>query len=124
MISEKRLKVILILLAAIIICGWLALIYIQSRNTRQQLNEEKLYSQIYLDMLKKTIINNIFASETIEKTLLLQLKLAGEILHDHPQISTRLLQQLCKEYDLQELSFINQSRKVINSNRYRGIYPH
>ncbi len=124
MISEKRLKVILILLAAIIICGWLPLIYIQSRNTRQQLNEEKLYSQIYLDMLKKTIINNIFASETIEKTLLLQLKLAGEILQDQPQISTRQLQQLCRKYDLQELSFINQARKVINSNRYRGIYPH
>lgn len=124
MISEKRLKVILLLLAAIIICGWLALLYIQSRSTRQQLTEEKLHNLLFLNILKKTIVNNIFASETIEKVLLSRLELAGEIIQDQQQITTRQLQQLCRKYDLLELSFINPLGRVINSNLYRGIYPH
>ncbi|MBC8416137.1 MAG: GHKL domain-containing protein [Candidatus Cloacimonetes bacterium] len=124
MISEKRLKVILLLLATIIICGWLALLYIQSRSTRQQLTEEKLHNLLFLNILKKAIVNNIFASETIEKVLLSRLELAGEILQDQQQITTRQLQQLCRKYYLHELSFINLQGRVINSNLYRGTYPH
>lgn len=124
MINEKRLKTILILLAAIIICGWLALLYIQSRNSSQQLTEEKLHNQLYLDMLKKAIINNIFASEAIENTLMSRLELAAEILQNQPWITTRQLQQLCREHDFEELSLIDPTGSVINSNLYQGIYPH
>ncbi len=124
MINEKRLKTILILLAAIIICGWLALFYIQSRNTSQQLTEEKLHNLLYLDMLKKAIVNNIFASETIENTLISRLELTGEILQNQPWLTGRQLLQLCRKHNFKELSFIDPAGSVINSNLYRGIYPH
>ena len=124
MISERRLQVILLLLAIIIICGWLTLFYIQSMNSSRELTEEKLHNITYLELLKKSIINNIIASETIEKIFIDKLELAEEILQKQPQISTILLQELCREYDLEELSFIYNSGKVINSNLYKGIYPH
>ena len=124
MISENKLKTILILLAAIIICGWLALLYIQSMNTSQQLVQEKQYNRIYLDLLKRAITNNIIASETIEKTFMAKLELAERILQHQTEISPLQLQKLCLEQDLIELSFIDLAGEVINSNFYRGLYPY
>ncbi|MDA3813093.1 MAG: ATP-binding protein [Candidatus Cloacimonetes bacterium] len=124
MISEKKLKAILILLAAIIICGWLALLYIQIMNTAQQLTQKKLHNLAYLDILKRAISNNIIAGETIEKTFMAKLELAAKILQNQTGISNQQLQKLCLEHDLWELSFIDLTGNVINSNLYRGIYPH
>ncbi len=124
MISEKRLKTILILLAIIIICGWLAIIYIQIKNTQQQLAEEKLHNMLYLDVIKKTIANNIFARETIEEVLVSRLEIVETILQDKRKGSSIELQKLCEEYTFEELSFIDPFGKVLASNRFEGIYPY
>ncbi len=124
MISERRLQVILILLAAIIICGWLTLIYIQNMNSTRELTEEKLHNITYLELLKKAIINNIIAGEMIEKIFIDKFELASEILQKQPKPTKLLLQELCRKHDLEELSFIYHNGQVINSNLYEGIYPH
>ena len=124
MISERRLQVILILLAAIIICGWLTLFYIQNSNSSRELTEEKLHNITYLELLKKAIINNIIAGEMIEKIFIDKLELVEDILQKQPHASKPLLQELCRKHDLEELSFIYHSGEVINSNLYKGIYPH
>ena len=124
MISEKSLKIILILLAAIIICGWLALLYTQNMNTLQHISQEKMHNLAYLDLFKRAIVNNIIAGETIEKTFMAKLELADKILYNQPGISTQQLQQLCLEHDFMELSFIDQFGRVIHSNLHSGIYPY
>lgn len=124
MISERRLQLILIFLAAIIICGWLTLFYIQSMNSSRELTEEKLHNITYLELLKKAIINNIIAGETIEKIFIDKLELAQDILQKQPPASKLLLQELCRKQDLEEISFIYHNGQVINSNLYKGIYPH
>ncbi|NQT65594.1 MAG: hypothetical protein HQ554_05405, partial [FCB group bacterium] len=124
MISEKKLKVILILLAAIIICGWLTLFYIQNMNSVRELAEEKLHNLTYLELLKRAITNNIIASETIEKMFMAKLEMTDKILQNQTGISKQQLQKLCMEHDLLELSFIDLTGNVINSNLYLGIYPH
>ena len=124
MISEKRLKTILILLAVIIICGWLAITYIQINNTQQQLAEEKLHNLLYLDIIKKAIANNIFARETIEKVLVSRLEIVETILSVKRNLSSAELQKLCEEYTFRELSFIDLFGKVLASNQYEDIYPY
>ena len=124
MISERRLQIILFLLAAIIICGWLTLFYVQNMNSRRELNEEKLHNLTYLELLKRAIINNIITGETIEKIFIDKLEIAEEILQKQTQVSKKLLQELCRKHNLEELSFIHLSGRVINSNLYDGIYPY
>lgn len=124
MISERRLQIILFLLAVIIICGWVTLFYVQSMNSLREFTEEKLHNKTYLELLKRAIINNIIAGETIEKTFINKLELVEGIIQKQPKISKKSLQEVCRKNVLEELSFIHLSGRVINSNLYNGIYPH
>ncbi|MBN2461049.1 MAG: GHKL domain-containing protein [Candidatus Cloacimonetes bacterium] len=121
---EKFLKVLLISLTVIIIAIWVTVIIIQNQNAKIQLQEEKLHNLLYLDVLKKAFINNIFAVEKIESLLIEKITTVNNLLTNSLFPSDKELERICRENSFYEISFVDSSSNIIRSNFRKGEFPY
>lgn len=121
---EKFLKIILICLALFIITIWIAVVVIQFQNAEIQLQDEILHSRLYLDIIRKAIVNNIFSVETIEILLVDKIKAFNNLCVSPSFPSAKELSRICSEQILDEISYVDLENRIISSNFRDKIFPY
>ncbi|KQC03557.1 MAG: hypothetical protein APR54_09315 [Candidatus Cloacimonas sp. SDB] len=119
--EENKIKALLLILALMIIIIWLGIFIVQHNNEKLQLREEKFHNLIYLDLLKQSVINNIFSTEKIEDLFYDKLSAAVELTKTADK---KNLTNLTRILELEELAIINSENEIVASSQSKGKYQY
>jgi signal transduction histidine kinase len=119
--KENKIIVFLVILALLIVMIWVGIFIVQHNIEKLQLREEKFHNLIYLDLLKQSVINNIFSTEKIEDLFYNKLSAAVELARTSDK---KNLTNLTRILELEELAIINSENEIVASSQSKGKYQY